>query len=222
MKKTITQNQTQSTQKSKSFNQNAIKKLYQKKYSKNQIFSNWEPNEKISSMINKYGFLSLLNSGFNSLGDNTLEITIPENYDRLFQHENCFSIFFWLILQKQNNTSIKYIIKKGNLTSEFTPTIGLLQNNTNLFIKLTTSNQKIENLISSKKLEQNKIYSICLSVNFDMNEDITEMYLYIDGILDSQNSIPGIPSFNNGNIFLGKPNLNTFGFNGIVSEIILL
>ena len=221
MKKTITQNQTQSTQKSKSFNQNAIKKLYQKKYSKNQIFSNWEPNEKISSMINKYGFLSLLNSGFNSLGDNTLEITIPENYDRLFQHENCFSIFFWLILQKQNNTSIKYIIKKGNLTSEFTPTIGLLQNNTNLFIKLTTSNKKIENLISNKKLEQNKIYSICLSVNFDINDDITEMYLYIDGILDSQNSIPGIPSFNNGNIILGKPNLNTFGFNGIVSEIIL-
>ena len=221
MKKTITQNQTQSTQKSKSFNQNAIKKLYQKKYSKNQIFSNWEPNEKISSMINKYGFLSLLNSGFNSLGDNTLEITIPENYDRLFQHENCFSIFFWLILQKQNNTSIKYIIKKGNLTSEFTPTVGLLQNNTNLFIKLTTSNKKIENLISNKKLEQNKIYSICLSVNFDMNENITEMYLYIDGILDSQNSIPGIPSFNNGNIILGKPNLNTFGFNGIVSEIIL-
>ena len=85
MKKSTIQNQTQSTQKSKTFNQNAIKKLYQRKYSKNQIFSNWEPNEKIQPIINKYGFLSLLNSGFNSSGDNTLEITITENYDTLFQ-----------------------------------------------------------------------------------------------------------------------------------------
>ena len=123
MKKSTIQNQTQSTQKSKTFNQNAIKKLYQRKYSKNQIFSNWEPNEKIQPIINKYGFLSLLNSGFNSSGDNTLEITIPENYDTLFQQENCFSLFFWLILQKQNNNSLKeellnVVVMKGLLKKE--------------------------------------------------------------------------------------------------------
>ena len=217
MKGTKNQNQ----QKQKTINPIAIKKLYLKQYSKNPNFSNWEPNEKIMALSNRYGFLGILNSGFNSEGENTLEISIQDDFDLLIKQENGFSLFFWLILGKQQNFLTRYILKKGTTIDELTPTIGLLQNNTNLFIKITTSNKRIENLISNKKLEPNKIYSICLSVNFDINEDKSEMSLYIDGALDSQNSIPGIPSFNNGNIFLGKPDITCHGFNGIISEIML-
>ena len=222
MKKTKNlQNKTSKSKKTKTLNPTAIKKQYLQQYSSNPNFSNWEPNEKIIALNNRYGFLGILNSGFNSEGENTLEISIPEDYDLIIKEENGFSIFFWLILNKQQNYLTRYIFKKGSSIDELTPTFGLLQNNSNLFIKITSSNQRIETLISNKKLNPNKIYSICFSVNFDDEEEITEMTLYIDGILDSQNSIPGIPNFNNGNIFLGKPDVTTHGFNGIISEIML-
>ena len=222
MKKTKnSENKNTKTDKNKIINPSAIKKQYLNQYSNNPNFSNWEPNEKIIALNNRYGFLGILNSGFKSEGENTLEISIPEDYDLIIKEENGFSIFFWLILNKQQNYLTRYIIKKGSSIDELTPTIGLLQNNSNLFIKITSSNQRIETLISNKKLYPNKIYSICFSVNFDNEEEITEMILYIDGILDSQISIPGIPNFNNGNFFLGKPDITTHGFNGIISEIML-
>ena len=222
MKKTKnSENKNTKTDKNKIINPSAIKKQYLNQYSYNPNFSNWEPNEKIIALNNRYGFLGILNSGFKSEGENTLEISIPEDYDLIIKEENGFSIFFWLILNKQQNYLTRYIIKKGSSIDELTPTIGLLQNNSNLFIKITSSNQRIETLISNKKLYPNKIYSICFSVNFDNEEEITEMILYIDGILDSQISIPGIPNFNNGNFFLGKPDITTHGFNGIISEIML-
>ena len=220
MKKTKNFKTTKS-EKPKILNPSSVKKQYLKQYSSNPNFSNWEPNEKIIALNNRYGFLGILNSGFNSEGENTLEISIPEDYDLIIKEENGFSIFFWLILNKQQNYLTRYIFKKGTSIDELTPTFGLLQNNSNLFFKITSSNQRIETLISNKKLNINKIYSICFSVNFDIEEEITEMTLYIDGVLDSQNSIPGIPNFNNGNIFLGKPDITTHGFNGIISEIML-
>ena len=97
-----------------------------------------------------------------------------------------------------------YILRKGVSSPDQTPTIGLLPNNSNIFIKIYSSNQKVETMISNKKLENGKIYSICVSLGFDLNESLTEMSLYIDGILDSQISLPGTPIQNDGNFFIGK------------------
>ena len=89
-------------------------------------------------------------------------------------------------------------------------------------MKIYTSNQKVENIISNKKLEPGKIYSICLTLNFDTNESLTEMSLYIDGTLDSQISLPGTPLMNDGNFFFGKYESNSHGFIGNISEVMLI
>ena len=95
MKKTKNlQNKTSKSKKTKTLNPTAIKKQYLQQYSSNPNFSNWEPNEKIIALNNRYGFLGILNSGFNSEGENTLEISIPEDYDLIIKEENGFSIFF--------------------------------------------------------------------------------------------------------------------------------
>ena len=51
---------------------------------------------------------------------------------------------------------------------------------------------------------------------------MTEMSLYIDGYLDSQISLPGIPLHNYGNFFLGKYDNSVHGFVGTISEVMLL
>ena len=117
---------------------------------------------------------------------------------------------------------MRYILRKGVSSPDQTPTIGLLPNNSNLFIKIYSSNQKVETMISNKKLETGKIYSICISIGFDINESLTEMSLYIDGILDSQISLPGIPIQNDENYYIGKYDSNCHGFVGTISEVMLI
>lgn len=117
---------------------------------------------------------------------------------------------------------MRYILKKGQSTSDVTPTIGLLPNNSNIFIKIYSSNQKVETIISNKKLETGKIYSISVSIGFDLNESLTEMSLYIDGILDSQISLPGTPVQNDSNYFIGKYDSSCHGFVGTISEVMLV
>ena len=165
--------------KAKSFNPLAIKKIYSKQFASNPENFKWAPNEKICALYNRYGFLGILNSGFNSTGSNLLEISFPDTFDLSINQENGFTLFFWILLQKQPNNLMRYIIKKGNSVDDLTPTVGLLPNNTNLFTKITSSRQKIETMISNKKLEPNRIYSIALTVSNDPNEDLTEMSLYI-------------------------------------------
>ena len=62
--------------------------------------------------------------------------------------ERGFTLFFWIGFNKQPNNVTRYILKKGQAPNEITPTIGLLPNNSNLFVKIYTSNQKTENIIS--------------------------------------------------------------------------
>ena len=193
---------SQKNQKQKKINIQLAKKTYFKQYTSSEENKNYSPGEKLTGLNNRFNFLGILEGGFYSDGNNYLEISSPDTFDMSQTQEKGFTIFFWLGLNKQPNNVMRYILKKGNLSPDQTPTIGLLPNNSNLFIKIYSSNQKVENMISNKKLDNGKIYSICISIGFDLNESLTEMTLYIDGILDSQISLPGTPIQNDGNFYI--------------------
>ena len=171
---------------------------------------------------NRFNFLGILEGGFYSDGYNYIEIACPSAFDISQVQEKGFTLFFWIGFNKQPNNVTRYILRKGNTQNEITPTIGLLPNNSNLFVKIFTSNQKVENIISNKKIEPYRIYSVCLTLNFDVNESLTEMSLYIDGTLDSQISLPGTPNMNDGNFYLGKYDSSCHGFIGTISEVMLM
>ncbi len=206
----------------KKANIQVVKKTYFKQYISSEENRNYTPGEKLVGLNNRFNFLGILEGGFYSDGYNYIEVTCPPAFDMAQVQERGFTIFFWIGLNKQPNNVMRYILRKGISPNDITPTIGLLPNNSNLFVKIYTSNQKVENMISNKKLEQGKIYSIGLSLNFDQNESLTEMSLYIDGILDSQISLPGTPILNDGNFFIGKYDSNCHGFVGNISEVMLV
>ena len=206
----------------KKANIQVVKKTYFKQYISSEENRNYTPGEKLVGLNNRFNFLGILEGGFYSDGYNYIEVTCPPAFDMAQVQERGFTIFFWIGLNKQPNNVMRYILRKGISPNDITPTIGLLPNNSNLFVKIYTSNQKVENMISNKKLEQGKIYYIGLSLNFDQNESLTEMSLYIDGILDSQISLPGTPILNDGNFFIGKYDSNCHGFVGNISEVMLV
>ena len=206
----------------KKTNIQVAKKTFFKQYISSEENRNFSSGDKLIGLNNRFNFLGILEGGFYSDGYNYIEITCPSAFDMSQVQERGFTLFFWIGFNKQPNNVTRYILRKGQAPNEITPTIGLLPNNSNLFVKIYTSNQKTENIISNKKLEQGKIYSICLTLNFDPNESITEMSLYIDGMLDSQISLPGTPIMNDGNFFLGKYDPNSHGFLGNISEVMLI
>ena len=213
---------SQKNQKQKKPNIQLAKKTYFKQFISSEENKNFSPGEKLTGLNNRFNFLGILEGGFYSDGYNYIEIISPDTFDISQTQEKGFTIFFWLGLNKQPNNLMRYIFRKGISSTEQTPTIGLLPNNQNLFIKIYSSNQKVETLISNKKLENGKIYSICVSIGFDINESITEMSLFIDGILDSQISLPGIPIQNDGNFYIGKYDSNSHGFVGTISEVMFI
>ena len=180
---------TQKNPKQKKVNIQLAKKTFFKQFTSSEENKNYSPGEKLTGLNNQQNFLGILEGGFYSDGYNYIEIASPDVFDISQIQEKGFTIFFWLGLNKQPNNVMRYILRKGVSSPDQTPTIGLLPNNSNLFIKIYSSNQKVETMISNKKLETGKIYSICISIGFDVNESLTEMSLYIDGILDSQISL---------------------------------
>jgi hypothetical protein len=216
------QDNVQKNQKQKKPNIQLAKKTYFKQFISSEENKNFSPGEKLTGLNNRFNFLGILEGGFSSDGYNYIEITAPDNFDMSQTQEKGFTIFFWLGLNKQPNNVMRYIFKKGISSPDQTPTIGLLPNNSNLFIKMLSTNQKVETMISNKKLDPGKIYSICISIGFDLNESITEMSLFIDGILDSQISLPGIPIQNDENFYIGKYDSNCHGFVGTISEVMFI
>ena len=206
----------------KKTNIQVAKKTFFKQYISSKENRNYASGDRLVGLNNRFNFLGILEGGFYSDGYNYIEITCPPAFDMAQVQEKGFTLFFWIGFNKQPNNVTRYILRKGISPNDITPTIGLLPNNSNLFVKIFTSNQKVENIISNKKLEPNKIYSISLSLNFDPNESLTEMSLYIDGILDSQISLPGTPVMNDGNFYLGKYDSSCHGFIGNISEIMLI
>ena len=206
----------------KKTNIQVAKKTFFKQYISSEENRNYASGDRLVGLNNRFNFLGILEGGFYSDGYNYIEIACPPAFDMAQVQEKGFTLFFWIGFNKQPNNVTRYILRKGISPNDITPTIGLLPNNSNLFVKIFTSNQKVENIISNKKLEPNKIYSISLSLNFDPNESLTEMSLYIDGILDSQISLPGTPVMNGGNFYLGKYDSSCHGFIGNISEIMLI
>ena len=206
----------------KKTNIKVAKKSFFKQYISSEENKNYTSGDKLMGLNNRFNFLGILEGGFYSDGYNYIEIACPSAFDISQVQEKGFTLFFWIGFNKQPNNVTRYILRKGNTQNEITPTIGLLPNNSNLFVKIFTSNQKVENIISNKKIEPYRIYSVCLTLNFDVNESLTEMSLYIDGTLDSQISLPGTPNMNDGNFYLGKYDSSCHGFIGTISEVMLM
>lgn len=117
---------------------------------------------------------------------------------------------------------MRYIIKQGNSSEEITPSIGFLPNSVNLFVKMLSSKNRVETLYSSKNIEPNRLYSLCVTFSIDYENDLTDILLYLDGILDSQISIPGEPLHNQGKTHLGKVDKNSLGFIGFLADVLTI
>lgn len=178
--------------------------------------------ERRQAALNKYGFIAALIDGFNSDGSKRLEINLSEMADFSINQNGGFSIFFWFLCKKQKEGIHRFIIKKGNTDEELTPAIGILPNGSNLFIKMNSSKNKVENLFSNKKIEMNRMYGLLATFSIDYHNDLTDISLYLDGFLDSQVTVPGQPVHNQGNLFIGKCDNINQGFAGCVADVILI
>ena len=77
-------------------------------------------------------------------------------------------------------------------------------------------------LFANKIIEDDHLYSIGISFSINYDEDSTEVYIYIDGKLDTQSSIPGEPIHNQGSVFFGKPDSSSHGFKGTVADLMMI
>ena len=101
----------------------------------------------------------------------------------------------------------RYILKRGNSFEEITPSLGFIPNGTTLFVKILTSKNKKETLYSSKTFDVNKWYNICTTFSIDYSDSsnvLTDISLYIDGLLDSQVYISFIRSRFKENLYIIK------------------
>jgi hypothetical protein len=183
-------------------------------------------NEKnvMNGIVNPNGFVEVINGGIKSTDKESLEVMMPNEIDLSFRQNGGFSLFFWILLTKSNITNNKLVVnafKKGNTVDQFTPSISLTNNQSNMFVALSTSKSKKESIYANKKLELNHLYSVGVSFAIDYDEELTEVSLYIDGKLDTQTTIPGEPIHNQGNIYIGKPDNATHGFRGTVADIMI-
>ena len=181
------------------------------------------PSRPIRAIVNKNGFIEVLNGAKKSNDSETLESIMPKEVDLSIRQNGGFSVFLWLHTKKaRGGKAIYYIFKKGGTVDQFTPSIGLSNNQTNLLIELSTSKSKKETLFANKKIEDNHLYSIGISFAINYEEDSTEVSLYIDGKLDTQSSIPGEPIHNQGSVFFGRPDSSTHGFRGTVADVMMV
>ena len=177
------------------------------------------------AIVNKNGFIEVLNGAIKSNDSETLESIMPKEVDLSIRQNGGFSVFLWLHIKKLNGSNSKviyYIFKKGGTVDQFTPSIGLSNNQTNLLIELSTSKSKKETLFANKTIEENHLYSIGISFAINYEDDSTEVSLYIDGKLDTQSSIPGEPIHNQGSVFFGRPDSSTHGFRGTVADVMMV
>ncbi len=181
-----------------------------------------ESTERRPALLNRYGFIAALVDGFNSDGNKRLEIALPESADLSITQDGGFSVFFWFLLKKQSGGVHRFIIKRGNTIDEMTPSVGILPNGTNLFIKMNSSKHRIETLFSNKKIEFNRMYSVAVTFGIDYMNDLTDISLFLDGLLDSQITVPGEPLHNQGNLYIGKSDSLNYGFNGCVADVLLI
>lgn len=151
-----------------------------------------------------------------------MEINFHEKTDLSLTQNKGFSLFFWFLAKKQPQGAMRYILKQGNTSEELTPSIGFLPNSANLFVKILSSKNRQETLFSTKTIEPNRLYSLTVTFSIDYENELTDIYLYLDGLLDSQISIPGEPLHNQGKMHIGKVDKNSLGFIGFVADILVV
>ena len=188
------------------------------------------PSTPINATLNTNGFLEILNGAIECTGNELLESIIPKEGDLSIKQNKGFSFFLWVYLSKSSYKkdideeikNIYYIFRKGSSIDEFTPEMGIITNPDNHFlINLATSTQKKVTILSNKIIEENHLYSFGISfeVNYDFNN--TEVYIYIDGKLDTQTRISGQPLHNQGNIFFGKVDITNKSFKGVIADLMM-
>ena len=176
-------------------------------------------------VLNSAGFVEILRGGMKSTNKETLRVSVPPQVDLSIHQDNGFSVFLWLITSKtniKNDKLISYILKKGNTVDQLTPTIGITNNQTNLFVSLKTSKSKKETIFANKPLEADHFYSLAINFAIDYESESTEVSIYIDGKLDTQSTVQGEPIHNQGDICIGKPDSTCHGFRGSVADIMLI
>lgn len=174
------------------------------------------------AIISNYGPYIAVKEGFNSTSDNRLEISFPNNADISINQKKGFTLFFWCIVRKTPGGVHRFIIKKGNLSEELTPSVGILPENTNFFVKLNTNKGRTESLYSTKQFEFERLYNIAVVFEIDYQNDLTDVILYIDGLLNSQITVPGQPLHNHGHLSVGKPDDINHGFKGWIADVMLI
>ncbi len=135
--------------------------------------------------FSRYGFLVCLENGFMSDGNKKLERVLPE-VDFSLNQTGGFSISLWFINKPASGGVHRFILKKGCNLEELTPSIGILPNGENLFVKVLTSRHKVETLFSSKAVEANRMYNLVATFALDHSNGLTDVSMYLDGLLDSQ------------------------------------
>lgn len=172
--------------------------------------------------VNPSGFVQVLRDGMKSTDRETLEVNVNE-VDLSIRQNGGFSIFFWLITSKVPGVKSTYnILKKGNTVDQFTPTIGLSNGQTNLFITLSTSKSKKETIYANKSIDKDHFYSVAVTFLIHYDEEFTEVSIFLDGKLDTQTTIQGEPIHNQGNVYIGKPDSTSHGFKGTIADIVIV
>ena len=196
-----------------------LKSLISEKNIKNRPVSDVDYREAI---ISNYGHYIALTDGFNSTSENRIEVSFPSTADLSLNQKKGFTLFFWVVVKQSSMCVHRYIVKKGNLSEELTPSVGILPKGTNFFVKINTSKGRTESLFSAKNFEYERLYNLSVTFNIDYNNDLTDIAFYIDGLLDSQITVPGEPINNQGHLSLGKPDNLNYGFKGWVGDVILI
>ena len=171
--------------------------------------------------VSNYGHYVTLFDGLNFKEDSKFEVSFPNSADLSLSQNKGFTIFFWCMFRKSPNGVYRYVFKKGN-NEEMTPGVGLLPNGTNLFVKFFTSKNRLESLFSTKKIEYERLYNFVVTFDIDYNNELTDVSLFIDGLLDCQLTVPGEPIHNQCPMVFGKSDNLTYGFNGWLADVIVI
>ena len=221
-------------QKRKALTSNVLQ-LQVNKFTSNRNNQILMPSTPIKAKLNTNGFIEVLNGAIKSTGFESLESIIPKESDLSIRQDKGFSFFLWFYIFKKNPKKLEkdaekekieakniyYIFRKGSSVDEFTPTLGITDNQKHLIIELSTSATKKILLLANKTIEEGHLYSLGVSFEINYDENTTEVSIYIDGKLDTQSKILGEPLHNQGNVFFGKIDYSSKGFKGIVSDLII-
>jgi len=173
--------------------------------------------------VSNFGYYVALFDGVSLSETSNYEVIFPSSADLSLTQNRGFSIFFWCLFKKSTLGVYRYILKKGPM-EELTLSVGVFhkQNDSCLSVKLYTSKNRQETLYSTKTIEYDRLYNIVITFEIDYNNELTDIALYIDGLLDCQLTVPGEPLHNHGSLVIGKPDSLNYGYNGWLADLIIL